>query len=175
MHTVQTKQTVEGIVLNAFMIEKEDNIGKQMHSVQAKERGEGIDPKESVTEKRETAEINRGGFGLGKVVEEQTEEDIMEGYINRLHENLSWMITKKITIEATLNEALSKFLDAEYFVEFKEKLDSLFMVEEVGNQAEKANPGPPKEFMQLQKETRVQQANATIDDPYAPSQYWYSP
>ncbi|KAI3681643.1 hypothetical protein L6452_36445 [Arctium lappa] len=222
MQTVQTKQTVEGMVLNASGIEKEnvnmtkemikkrkktdkvsiskdsnpteDNIGKQMHIVQAKERSAGIDPKESVTEK-------------GKVIEEQTEEDIMEGYINRLHEKLSWMIAEKITIEATLNEALSKFPDAEYFVEFKEKLESLFMVgqknmddeverslnkrtpyatcdngndndvnaEEVGNQAEKTNPEPPKESVQLQKEIRVQQADATIDDPYAPSQYWYSP
>ncbi|KAI3746226.1 hypothetical protein L6452_08650 [Arctium lappa] len=140
--------------------------------------------------RRETAEIDRGGFGLGKVVEKQTEKDIME-----------------ITIEATLNEALSKFPDAEYFVEFKEKLESLFMVgqknmddeveislnkrtpdatcdsgndndvnaEEVSNQAEKTNPEPPKESVQLQKEIGVQQADATIDDPYAPSQYWYSP
>ncbi|KAI3681384.1 hypothetical protein L6452_36178 [Arctium lappa] len=250
MQTVQTKQTVEGIVLNASGIEKEDNIGKQMHIVQAKERGAGIDPKESVTEKddqppkkkikaiaksdkkvaitqkspntrsaaknksvgswdtdllkrRETTEIDRGGFGLGKVVEEQTEEDIMEGYINRLHEKLSWMIAEKITIEATLNEALLKFPCAEYFVEFKEKLESLFMVgrknmddeverslnkrtpdatcdngndndvniEEVANQADKTNPEPLKESMQLQKEIGVQQADATIDYPYAPSQY----
>ncbi|KAI3685735.1 hypothetical protein L6452_34993 [Arctium lappa] len=81
MQTVQTKQTVEGIVLNAYGIEKEsvnmtkemikkrkktnkvsiskdsnlteDNIGKQMHVVQAKERGASIDPNESVTEKEE--------------------------------------------------------------------------------------------------------------------------
>ncbi|KAI3677878.1 hypothetical protein L6452_37150 [Arctium lappa] len=157
--------------------------------------------------RRETTEINRGGFGLGKVVEKQTEEDIMEGYINRLHEKLSWMIAEKITIEATLNEALLKFPDAEYFVEFKEKLESLFMVgqknmddeverslnkrtpdatcdsgndndvnaEEVSNQVEKTNPEPPKESVQLQKEIGVQQVDATIDDPYAPSQYWYSP
>ncbi|KAI3681642.1 hypothetical protein L6452_36444 [Arctium lappa] len=51
MQTVQTKQTVEGMVLNASGIEKEDNIGKQMHIVQAKERGASIDPKESMTEK----------------------------------------------------------------------------------------------------------------------------
>ncbi|KAI3759723.1 hypothetical protein L6452_07745 [Arctium lappa] len=157
--------------------------------------------------RRETTEIDRGGFGLGKVVEKQTEEDIMEGYINRLHEKLSWMIAEKITIEATLNEALSKFPDAEYFVEFKEKLESLFMdgqknmddeverslnkrtpdatcdsgndndvnAEEVSNQADKTNPEPPKESVQLQKEIGVQQADATIDDPYAPSQYWCSP
>ncbi|KAI3669517.1 hypothetical protein L6452_40753 [Arctium lappa] len=157
--------------------------------------------------RRETTEIDRAGFGLGKVVEKQTEEDIMEGYINRLHEKVSWMIAEKITIEATLNEALSKFPDAEYFVEFKEKLESLFMdgqksmddeverslnkrtpdatcdsgndndvnAEEVSNQAEKTNPEPPKESVQLQKEIGVQQADATIDDPYAPSQYWYSP
>ncbi|KAI3665187.1 hypothetical protein L6452_43810 [Arctium lappa] len=194
-----------------------DKNEEQMHIVQAKERGAGIDPKESVTEKgswdtdllkrRETAEIDRGGFGLGKVVEKQTEEDIMEGYINRLHEKLSWMIAEKITIEATLNEALSKFPDAEYFVEFKEKLEILFIVgkknmddeferslnkrtpdatcdsgndndvnaEEVSNQAEKTNPEPPIESVQLQKEIGVQQVDAIIDDPYAPSQYWYSP
>ncbi|KAI3771137.1 hypothetical protein L6452_02295 [Arctium lappa] len=135
MRSVQAKETSEGIGHINSGNEKEDNICKQMHIVQAKERGEGIDPKESVTEKDIVDNINmnyimfhKRGFGLGKVVEEQTEEDIMEGYINRLHEKLSWMIAEKITIEATLNEAFSKFPDAEYFVEFKEKLESLFMV-----------------------------------------------
>ncbi|KAI3716304.1 hypothetical protein L6452_23542 [Arctium lappa] len=216
MHIVQAKERCAGIDPKESVTEKGDKNEEQMHIVQAKERCAGIDPKESVTEKgswdtdllkrRETAEIDRGGFGLGKVVEKQTEEDIMEGYINRLHEKLSWMIAEKITIEATLNEALSKFPDAEYFVEFKEKLESLFMdgqknmddkverslnkrtpdatcdsgndndvnAEEV-SQADKTNPEPPKESMQLQKETGVQQDDATIDDPYAPSQYWYSP
>ncbi|KAI3746741.1 hypothetical protein L6452_09180 [Arctium lappa] len=217
MHIVQAKERCAGIDPKESVTEKGDKNEEQMHIVQAKERCAGIDPKESVTEKgswdtdllkrRETTEIDRGGFGLGKVVEKQTEEDIMEGYINRLHEKLSWMIAEKITIEATLNEALSKFPDAEYFVEFKEKLESLFMdgqknmddeverslnkrtpdatcdsgndndvnAEEVSNQADKTNPEPPKESVQLQKEIGVQQADATIDDPYAPSQYWYSP
>ncbi|KAI3664949.1 hypothetical protein L6452_43563 [Arctium lappa] len=261
MQTVQTKKTVEGMVLNASGIDKEKvNMTREMIKKRKKtdkvniskdSNPTGIDPKESVTEKddqppkkkikataksdkkvaitqkspntRSAAKNKSVGKSKGnekkvinssvrllsltkgnkKVVRKNKEK----GYINRLHEKLSWMIAEKITIEATLNEALSKFPDAEYFVEFKEKLESLFMVgqknmddeverslnkrtpdatcdsgndndvnaEEVSNQAEKTNPEPPKESVQLQKEIGVQQADATIDDPYAPSQYWYSP
>ncbi|KAI3771138.1 hypothetical protein L6452_02296 [Arctium lappa] len=53
--------------------------------------------------------------------------------------------------------------------------DNVINTEEFGNQARKTNPDLPKESVQLQKETRVQQVNATIDHPYVPSQYWYSP
>ena len=49
-----------------------------------------------------------------------------QGYINTLHKKQSWVIAEKITIVATLNEALSKYPNVEFFFEFQKKLEEVF-------------------------------------------------
>ncbi|KVI05038.1 hypothetical protein Ccrd_016632 [Cynara cardunculus var. scolymus] len=67
----------------------------------------------SLLRRREAAEIDEGGFGLG-------------GYILKLHEIITRWIAEKSIVEATLEEAMSKFPHDEKFIKYRDQLDNLF-------------------------------------------------
>ncbi|XP_024990780.1 uncharacterized protein LOC112525073 isoform X2 [Cynara cardunculus var. scolymus] len=112
----------------------------------------------SLLRRREAAEIDEGGFGLGVLVgpfqdpnsskfettnvvgaegdetlmnkaaegSSQSQESIREGYILKLHEIITRWIAEKSIVEATLEEAMSKFPHDEKFIKYRDQLDNLF-------------------------------------------------
>ncbi|KAI3734685.1 hypothetical protein L6452_14160 [Arctium lappa] len=112
----------------------------------------------SLLRRREAAEIDEGGFGLGGFVgtfqdphsnefettndvgakgdetlmkkaaegSSQSRDNIREGYILKLQEKITWLIAEKSIVEATLEEAMSKFPHDEKFIEYRDQLANLF-------------------------------------------------